>query len=111
MKSVHDVLLKALLITTLVLGGSVFAQDNKAQTKKNDQPTTQEVKEDKSDLVDINNADLATLKTLPYIGDKIGQRIIDFRTQHGGFKKLEEIMNVSGIGPKTYERIKDRIRL
>jgi hypothetical protein len=39
----------------------------------------------------------------------VAQRIIDFRTKNGGFKKIEEIMKVQGIGEKVYENIKDLI--
>ena len=43
------------------------------------------------------------------IGEKISQRIIDYRQQNGPFLRIEEIMKVSGIGEKTFENIKDVI--
>ncbi len=60
-------------------------------------------------LVNINTADLTTLETLNGIGPSKGQAIIDYRTQHGAFAKIEDIQNVSGIGPSTYANIKDSI--
>ena len=60
-------------------------------------------------LVNINTADLATLETLNGIGPSKGQAIIDYRTQHGPFAKIEDIMNVSGIGTATYNNIKNSI--
>ncbi len=57
-------------------------------------------------LVDINTATLAQLDTLPGIGPSIGQLIIEYRLAHGPFKTIEEIMNVSKIGPVTFDKIK-----
>jgi competence protein ComEA len=60
-------------------------------------------------LVNLNTADQKTLETLPGIGPEIAKRIIDYRTKHGGFASIEEIINVDRIGPKTFENIKDLI--
>lgn len=59
--------------------------------------------------VNINTASAAELETLPRIGPKVAQRIIDFRTKNGAFKRIEEIMKVQGIGEKVYENLKDLI--
>ncbi|MCK7468028.1 MAG: helix-hairpin-helix domain-containing protein [Desulfosudis oleivorans] len=59
--------------------------------------------------VNINTAPASELETLPRIGPKVAQRIVDFRTKNGNFKKVEEIMKVQGIGEKVYEQIKDLI--
>ena len=64
-----------------------------------------------ADKVNINTDGLEQLKTLPRIGPKLAQRIIDFRTEHGNFKTLEELMNVTGIGPKTFKGLKPLIKL
>lgn len=62
-----------------------------------------------ADLVNINTADSAALQTLNGIGPSKAQAIIDYRTQHGPFATIEDIQNVSGIGPATYNNIKDYI--
>ncbi|KKU54933.1 MAG: hypothetical protein UX77_C0021G0012 [Parcubacteria group bacterium GW2011_GWA1_47_11] len=62
-----------------------------------------------AELVNINTADLATLETLNGIGPSKAQAIIDYRTQNGPFAKIEDIMNVSGIGTATFNNIKDFI--
>lgn len=62
-----------------------------------------------AELININTADLTSLETLNGIGASKGQAIIDYRTQHGAFAKIEDIMNVSGIGTVTYANIKDFI--
>lgn len=65
--------------------------------------------ENTSGLVNINTADAATLMTLYGIGEKISQRIIDYREANGPFEVIEDIMKVSGIGEKKFANIKDKI--
>lgn len=60
-------------------------------------------------LVNINKADKAQLQTLPNIGESIAQYIIDYRTQNGDFKSIDEIKNVNRIGEKTFDKIKNLI--
>jgi competence protein ComEA len=62
-----------------------------------------------TELIDINTASQAELETLPGIGPTTAQKIIAYRTENGPFQTTEDIINVSGIGPGTYERIKDLI--
>jgi competence protein ComEA len=60
--------------------------------------------------VNINTASAGTLdECLSGIGPAYAQNIIDYREAHGGFKSIEEIQEVRGIGPKTFEKIKDQI--
>lgn len=61
------------------------------------------------DLININTATLEELDSLPGIGPTIAQRIIDYRNKNGPFNTIEDIMNVSGIGPATFDEIKDLI--
>lgn len=61
------------------------------------------------DLININTASLAELDTLPGIGLITAQKIIDYRTVNGPFQTIEDIMNVAGIGPSTFEGLQDRI--
>jgi competence protein ComEA len=59
--------------------------------------------------VNINTANQAELESLPRIGPKVAQRIIDYRAQNGNFKKIEDLMKVKGIGEKIFAQIKDLI--
>ena len=59
--------------------------------------------------ININTADNELLCTLKGIGEVTADKIIAYRTEHGDFGAIEEIMNVSGIGEKTFEQIKDAI--
>ncbi len=62
-----------------------------------------------SGKVNINQADLAQLETLPGIGAKKAQAIIDYRTANGSFHSLEDLGKVKGIGPKMLEKLKDLV--
>ena len=56
-------------------------------------------------VVNINTADASQLALLPRVGEKAAQRIVEYRGEHGGFKKTSDLMQVKGIGAKTYERL------
>lgn len=62
-------------------------------------------------LVNINLADQPLLETLPGIGPSKAQQIIDHREKQGAFKNIEDLKNVSGIGTKTYESLKELITI
>ena len=59
--------------------------------------------------VNLNAASVAQLQTLPGIGASAAQRIVDYRQKNGAFKKVEELMNVKGIGEKSFLRLKPLI--
>lgn len=59
--------------------------------------------------ININRATQAELESISGIGPKRAQAIIEYRRQNGNFSRVEDIMNVRGIGPKNFESIKDRI--
>lgn len=62
-----------------------------------------------AELININTADATLLDTLPGIGPSKAAAIITYRNEHGPFAKIEDIQNVSGIGPSTYADIKSLI--
>lgn len=59
--------------------------------------------------VNLNLATLDQLETLPGIGRKTAERIIEHRTKSGPFKRIEELMNVKGIGEKSFLKLKPMI--
>lgn len=72
---------------------------------------TEDVEEVDDGIISINTADLSRLKQIPGIGDVKANAIITYREMNGGFKSIEELKNVNGIGEKTFEKIKDSIKL
>lgn len=79
------------LVTTQT---SMFNDDSKQTTK-----------------ININTADSKTLQNITGIGEKKAQDIINYRQQSGGFKSIEEIKNIKGIGDATFEKMKNQITI
>ena len=65
--------------------------------------------EEQPQKIDINRAEAWLLKALPKIGETLAQRIIDYRSQNGPFRNINELIRVEGIGTTTYEQIKHLI--
>ncbi|RBW70483.1 helix-hairpin-helix domain-containing protein [Bacillus taeanensis] len=61
--------------------------------------------------VSINRADSQELETLPGIGPSKAEAILAYREENGPFKKIEELLYVSGIGEKSFEQLKDKIKI
>ena len=62
-----------------------------------------------ADKLDLNQATVEELDTLPGVGPEIARRVVAFREKNGAFKRIEDLMNVRGIGEKTFLRLRDRI--
>lgn len=60
-------------------------------------------------MVNINTATVAELEQLPGIGAKTAARILDYRQTKGPFKKIEELMNVQGIGEKSFLKLRAQL--
>lgn len=61
--------------------------------------------------ININTADINKLKEIPGIGDVKANSIIMYRESNGNFKSIEDLKNVDGIGEKTFEKIKNNIKI
>ena len=59
--------------------------------------------------ININKANSAQLQTLNGIGPAKAEEIVKYRKAHGGFKSVDELVNVKGIGPKTVAKLKKNI--
>ena len=64
-----------------------------------------------AERVELNTADRAALESLPGVGPRTAERIIEYRDDNGGFKKIEDLMNVRGIGERTFLRLRDLVRI
>ena len=70
---------------------------------------TREGEDQSPQKIDINRAEPWLLEALPGIGEVLAQRIVDCRSENGPFRRIEDLLKVSGIGPGTFEKIKDYI--
>ncbi len=59
--------------------------------------------------INLNTASVAQLETLPGIGRSTAERILEYRQKNGSFKKIEDLMNVRGVGEKSFLRLKPLI--
>jgi competence protein ComEA len=60
-------------------------------------------------VVNLNTATQAELEALPGVGARVAARIIDYRKEKGPFKKIEELMNVQGIGEKSFLKLRPQL--
>ncbi|HDS09562.1 MAG TPA: helix-hairpin-helix domain-containing protein, partial [Firmicutes bacterium] len=86
--------------------------DSKSKTeeeKRDDTSSTPSPSSSPGGKVNLNTATSEELQTLKGIGPSKASAIIEYRSQNGPFKRIEDIQNVSGIGPKTFETLKPYI--
>lgn len=96
----------------LVEDGTQIVIEKRGGTKTTgrDDPLGQEQR-DGSVLIDINTAAREQLMTLDGIGESKAMAIIAYREEHGRFKKIEDIMNITGIKDGVFDKIKSQIRV
>jgi competence protein ComEA len=70
------------------------------------QATTPATKAAAPVVINLNTATAAQLETLPGVGPKLAALIIEHRQKNGGFKKIEELMTIKGIGEKAFLKLK-----
>ena len=92
-------------------------ENNESVIEKSESKVVDEIKSNDNKntlinkLVNINTAGIKELSTLTGIGEAKAQKIIDYREANGGFKSIDEIMKVKGIGKATYEKFKANITI
>ena len=62
-------------------------------------------------VVNVNTASVEELQILPGVGERRAEQIVEMRKQRGGFKSVEELMDVKGIGESVLERLRDHVTL
>jgi competence protein ComEA len=94
-----------MVLSVCAVVGSLAAQPLVAQSTqaRADRPAKPAV------MVNLNTASSAELETLPGVGAKMAARIIEYRQKKGPFKKIEELMNVQGIGEKNFLKLKPQL--
>ena len=92
-------MLGALVVAFALLTSSLAAQQAERQAPKAAAAAP----------VNLNTATAAQLEVLPGIGARTAERIVEYRQKNGGFKKIEELMNVRGVGEKSFLNLKPLI--
>ena len=94
-------MIAAVMMVVAVGGGVARAEAQQQQGAAQTPPAGQQV--------NLNTAAAADLQKLPGIGAAMAARIVDYRQKNGGFKKVEELMNVQGIGEKRFLQIRSQL--
>jgi competence protein ComEA len=96
-------------VVTLALLAALAGPVTASAAKQAPQAAAETSDAARASVVNLNTASAAQLEGLPGIGAKTAQRILEYRQKSGGFKKIEDLMNVKGIGEKSFLKLKPHI--
>lgn len=90
---------------------SINDQNKEYIASENGSGVIENAEEGSENIVNINKASLTELTKLPGVGESLAQRIVNYREENGKFKSIEDLKNVSGIGDKKFESLKEYIKV
>jgi competence protein ComEA len=95
-------MMRILMVVLVILGLGAAAHAGQETPRR----TASAAKASTSGPVNLNTATVTQLEALPGIGKSTAERILEYREKSGGFKKIEDLMNVRGIGEKSFLKLK-----
>ncbi|HEU4690481.1 MAG TPA: helix-hairpin-helix domain-containing protein [Vicinamibacterales bacterium] len=98
-------MIRFVIAVLLVVGmgmATIAAQESSRKSTESSSAST-------SAPINLNTASVAQLETLPGIGRSTAERILEYRQKNGSFKKIEDLMNVRGVGEKSFLKLKPLI--
>src|SRR5688500_16318854 len=98
-------MIRIVIAVLLVLGLGVVASAAQETVRRGSAPSAAS----SSAPLNLNTASVAQLETLPGIGKATAERILEYRQKNGSFKKVEDLMNVRGVGEKSFLKLKPLI--
>jgi competence protein ComEA len=96
-------------LVKLLADGEALRIPQTGQAAPPTEKKSQEIPADASQRININTASADQLQELPGIGETRANAIIAYRQEHGPFQSVEDLQQVSGIGPETFQQIQDKI--
>ena len=97
------------IVLSLVAAAALVAATGATLAAQTKTPPAATAKPASTAVVNINTASATEIATLPGVGAKMAARIIEYRQKNGPFKKVEELMNVRGIGEKNFLKLKPQL--
>jgi competence protein ComEA len=97
------------IVLSLAAATALIAATGAALTAQTKTPPAAAAKPASTAVVNINTASATEIATLPGVGARMAARIIEYRQKNGPFKKVEELMNVRGIGEKNFLKLKPQL--
>ena len=99
------------LLVTLALSFVLQGSEDRSDAPKPQSPKQTHVGAGRNPQININQATVAELKTLPGVGEATAQRIVAYRSKNPPFRRIEELLIIRGISRNRLEQIRNRIRL
>ena len=98
-------------LSIVALSALVLCQSPEARAGQSRATASASAKTALTGTLNINTASATELETLPGVGSKTAALIVEYRQKNGPFKKLEDLMNVRGIGEKNFLKLKPQLTL